>query len=890
MTPDIGVHAEERDQGIQALGHDVKPSGTGDTRLIHEASDDDIERYVRENPSVSTSDVIRHFKPPPAFNRVKRIVEKVKGGDVAEEGVVIKGADTVAEARRQEPVAALHAVEEGPRRRDEAQRPPGQEEIARSVPIHSISLGAGKERPTARRREVSDVASLAEVLRNHGRDVIEGWWSSHSWRDNRRKGEAWEAACGVVLDLDSEGHVDVSPDLKERLVDAVRDRSLPGNIFHLTPAGARVVFLFDVPTNDRNAYQLAARGAAGAVMAQLRELDIPLNINPKEAEDPARIAYAPNTYAKGRPRSAEVIVLRDEPYPIADLHTWAREYPPDKTSPSPTKDSAPKVNGFAAQAPDVMLGALRQARDLYRRDAGAGKHIIRCPWGFTHTTGDDEAAYFEAAPSNGGRGGFKCLHQHCESRNIDDLRGFLEIDDERSGIETKSSLTDAGNAERFIARHGRAVRYVHGWGRWLLWDGSHWAADERGEIRELMIETARSLLLEAQKAGSREEAEQLVRHALTSQRRDRIMAALDLASSMPPIAVVPDELDRDPDILNVPNGEIDLRTGRLLPHDPAHLTMKLAPIAYDSAAGAPTWDAFLARVIPDPEVRAYVQRAVGYSLTGDVSEHAVFFCYGTGANGKTTFLETCREMLGEGEYAKAAQPDLLLAKRQDRHPVERADLRGMRLVSAMEAGEGRSWDEARVKELTGGDTISARLMYGSPFSFTPSHKFWVAANHKPRVSGTDLGFWRRVHLIPFTVTIPEAERDPDLRAKLRAELPGILRWAVEGALEWRRGGLRPPPAVTQATKEYRSAEDVIGAFLDECTTPGEKVEQPALYKTYRAWAERSGERYLSARAFGEALEERGFQRKRTNGRTWIFGLSLRQEDAITFERASNECR
>lgn len=442
---------------------------------------------------------------------------------------------------------------------------------------------------------------------------------------------------------------------------------------------------------------------------------------------------------------------------------------------------------------------------------------------------------------------------------------------------TARPLTDAGNAERFVTRYGHRVRYVHGWGRWLLWDESRWANDERGEVRELAIETARRLLADAANEPDAKARERTVKHALSAERRDRIMAAVDLASSMAPVAAVPDDLDRDLDVLNVPNGEVDLRTGRLERHEPAHLATKLAPVAYDPAADAPTWRAVLERVLPDPEVRAYVQRAAGYSLTGSVAEQCLFFCYGTGANGKSTFLETLREVLGEGEYAKTAQPDLLLAKKQERHAVELADLRGMRLVSTIEAGEGRAWDEVRVKWLTGGDTISARLMYGNPFSFTPTHKFWIAANHKPRVAGRDLGFWRRVHLVPWTVTIPEAERDPDLRAKLRAELPGILRWAVEGCLEWRRGGLRPPKAVLDATGAYRSAEDVLGAFLDEeCMGKADgKVDQPALFSEYRQWAERTGERPMSARAFGAAIEERGLERERSNGRTWIRGLVLR---------------
>jgi putative DNA primase/helicase len=441
------------------------------------------------------------------------------------------------------------------------------------------------------------------------------------------------------------------------------------------------------------------------------------------------------------------------------------------------------------------------------------------------------------------------------------------------------ALTDAGNAECFAARHGDSVRFVHGWGRWLLRARPRWALDDRGEVRELMVETVRHRFAEAALAEDLEERKRITKHALASERRDRIMAALDLASSKAPIASVPDDLDRDPLLFNVENGTIDLSTGRLRPHDPADLITKLARVAYDPAATAPRWEAFLRQVIPDAAVREYLQRAVGYGLTGSVAEHVLFFLFGTGRNGKSTFLEVLLELLGD--YAKAAPHNLLLATKQDRHAAEIATLMGFRFVTAVEAGEGRSWDEAKVKHLTGGDTVSARWMHGNPFTFKPSHKFWVAANHKPRVTGTDLGFWRRVHLIPWTVTIPEEDVDKNLSAKLRAELPGILRWAVEGCVAWQREGLRPPPAVVAATKDYRSGEDVIGAFLDDrcIREPAGRVVSSVLYRVFREWVEANGERHMTARAFGDALEERGLERKKANGQRWIVGVSLRQDEA-----------
>jgi putative DNA primase/helicase len=437
------------------------------------------------------------------------------------------------------------------------------------------------------------------------------------------------------------------------------------------------------------------------------------------------------------------------------------------------------------------------------------------------------------------------------------------------------AYSDAGNAERFAARWGSSVRYVHRWDRWLVQDGARWAQDELREVYRHAIETIRSIHIETAGAATSDEAKRITKHAHQSERRPNIESMLALARALPPLAICPDDLDRDPDVLNVPNGTLNLRTGALEAHDPARLLTKLAPVPFDPSAAAPRWGAFLEQVIPDLEVREYLQRAVGYSLTGSVSEHVLFFAYGTGANGKTTFIESVRELLGE--YAKATAPDLLLAKKFDRHAAEIAVLRGARFVTTVEVGEGRAWDEARVKWLTGGDTITARFMHENPFEFTPSHKFWIAANHKPRVGGTDVGFWRRVHFIPFTVTVPKEQQDPELRAKLRGELAGILRWAVDGCLAWRREGLRPPAAVLAATQAYRSGEDVLAAFLDErCVKEnGARVLGSALYSTFREWAEGNGERHMTARAFGDALEERGFERLRSNGQRWFVGLKLR---------------
>jgi putative DNA primase/helicase len=254
------------------------------------------------------------------------------------------------------------------------------------------------------------------------------------------------------------------------------------------------------------------------------------------------------------------------------------------------------------------------------------------------------------------------------------------------------------------------------------------------------------------------------------------------------------------------------------------------------------------------------------SLTGVVQDHVLLFCYGTGANGKSTLINTVQEMMGS-DYAMKAPPDLLMVKSAEGHPTERADLAGKRFVACVEAGEGRRLAESLVKELTGGDRVRARRMREDFWEFSPSHKVWLAANHKPVVRGTDRGIWRRIKLIPFTVAIPEERQDKKLPGKLKGELPGILNWALLGCIEWQATGLGEPESVRRATAEYRSESDILGAFLDECCIVGDGCEAPAslLYNEYHRWAEASGEKPITQTAFGNAMTERGFVSDRFTG-------------------------
>jgi putative DNA primase/helicase len=432
--------------------------------------------------------------------------------------------------------------------------------------------------------------------------------------------------------------------------------------------------------------------------------------------------------------------------------------------------------------------------------------------------------------------------------------------------------TDTGNAERLADRHGANLRYCYPWGKWLVYDGTRWRVDDRGAVVRLAKDTARSIFEEAKEAPDDDTAKRLGKWATSSLSESKLRAMISLAQSEPGIPVLPEELDSPADLLNVLNGTIDLRTGELREHRREDLITKLSPIEYGPGAPAPTWERFLERVLPGEDLRAFVQRAAGYSATGDTSEQCMFINYGTGANGKSTFQETLSATLGD--YAMRTPTEMLLAKRSDGVPNDVARLKGSRFVSASETEEGRRLAESRIKDLTGQDTITARFMRAEWFDFEPVHKLWLSTNHKPEIRGTDAAIWRRIRLLPWAVAIPLAQQDKQLPEKLRAELPGVLAWIVRGCLEWRRKGLQAPEEVRRATIEYRAEMDVVGAFLAECCVLGsdEDVSAADLYKAYGEWCKDTGETQVKQRRFGGQLTERGtFERYRggkSGGHRW----------------------
>ena len=442
---------------------------------------------------------------------------------------------------------------------------------------------------------------------------------------------------------------------------------------------------------------------------------------------------------------------------------------------------------------------------------------------------------------------------------------------------TVSRLTDAGNAERLIARHGQDLRYCAVWQQWLAWDEKRWRPDAEGEANLRAQETARNFYQLAAKAIDEGERARWARHAIKSESADRIAAMLKIARWDRSIQVTPEELDRDPWLLNCVNGMVDLRSGQLLPHDRDRLITKLCPTSYEPGAECPTWLAFLDKIhAGNADIIGFCQRLWGYCLTANVSEQVLPVFWGTGSNGKSTEVNTMLELLG-GDYAIKAAPEIVMMK-ADAHPCERADLFGKRVVSCIESTEGRRLNETLVKELTGGDPIRARRMRENFWQFMPTHKLVLATNHKPVIRGQDYAIWRRVKLIPFTVTITDAEQDKSLPDKLRDELPGILAWAVRGCLDWQRAGnLGEPDEIRMATAKYRQEQDVVGEFIEACCGRDAGIEAKAgdLFKAYSVW---SGDKRMTARTFGLALAQRGFTSRRGTGgvRCWV-GIGLRFE-------------
>jgi putative DNA primase/helicase len=441
-------------------------------------------------------------------------------------------------------------------------------------------------------------------------------------------------------------------------------------------------------------------------------------------------------------------------------------------------------------------------------------------------------------------------------------------------------LSDTGNGELLAALYGDRLRYVCDKGPWLVWDGTRWRHERKGEATLAAIEVARARQLAAVAEPDPKRARQIEQFGLRSESGRALRETLTCASHIAPIPLERQELDADPWLLGCHNGTLDLRTGQLRAGRQADLITRSCGAAYDPEARAPRWTRFLREITGgDEELLRYLALAAGYSLTADTREQVFFICLGHGANGKSTFLNALRAVAGD-YGGHAAGSCFELREFGEGIPTDLAMLNGLRFVTAGETSQGRRLHEQRVKEVTGGDPITARKLYMDHSTFIPGLKLWMATNYRPEIRGTDAGIWRRVRVIPFRANFEDrAERD--LGRALLDELPGILAWAVRGCLAWQEEGLPTPAAVADATGEYRDETDPLGRFLSMCVRPcpGGRVGASTLYDRYLRWCREDAQTApLTRTKFGMEMVSRGLRRERAGGLKFYLDVMI-DEDA-----------
>lgn len=434
--------------------------------------------------------------------------------------------------------------------------------------------------------------------------------------------------------------------------------------------------------------------------------------------------------------------------------------------------------------------------------------------------------------------------------------------------KTSYDMTDTGNAQRFRDRFVKNVRYSYTRKKWMYWTGKVWHYDETGEIKKLadviVDELKAEALLEEDPELQKAKLKFANKTANSTGKANMILEAQHLDG----IPLVIDELDGYIDYINVQNGIVNLRNGELMPHDPNFMMSKVCACEYDpfSKKQPVRWLQFLDEVTNgDKDLQRYLQKCVGYSLSGSVKEQCAFFLYGIGNNGKSTFLETIAEMMGD--YASNAQPETIMVKRfGDSVGSDIARLRSARIVTTEEPTEGVRLNEGLVKQLTGGGKVTCRFLYGEEFEYSPEFKLWIATNHKPVIRGTDLGIWRRIRLIPFEVNIPPEKVDKQLKYKFREEMPQIFKWAIDGCKLYRQEGIEPPEKVQASTAEYKAEMDLIATFMEACVvidyTAQEVIPANELYSVYSEWARENGEYVMTSRKFFGEIGKRAPEKKR----------------------------
>ena len=430
-------------------------------------------------------------------------------------------------------------------------------------------------------------------------------------------------------------------------------------------------------------------------------------------------------------------------------------------------------------------------------------------------------------------------------------------------------MTDTGNAQRLRDKFRGNVRYSYTRKKWMYWTGKVWHYDDTGEIKKLADVIVEDLKHEAFREEDEATREKKLKFAYKTANSNGKVNMIKETEHLDGIPMLIDELDGYSDYLNVQNGIVNMRNGELIPHDSSFMMSKICNCEYDStgAKKPERWLKFLGEVCNgDKELVHYLQKCVGYSLTGSVKEQCAFFLYGLGNNGKSTFLETIADMLGD--YASNAQPDTIMMRKfgDNGSGSDIARLRSARLVTTEEPTEGVRLNEGLIKQLTGGGKVTCRFLYGDEFEYAPEFKIWIATNHKPIIQGTDVGIWRRIRLIPFEVNIPAEKVDKQLKYKFREEMPQILRWAVEGCMMYHKEGLEPPKCVQDSTAEYKAEMDLIATFMEACVvidyTSVETIPANELYSVYAEWAKTNNEYVMTSRKFFGEFGKRAPEKRR----------------------------
>ena len=508
----------------------------------------------------------------------------------------------------------------------------------------------------------------------------------------------------------------------------------------------------------------------------------------------------------------------------------------------------------------------------------------------------------------------KSLHPHCKVVDVSALpegwdladkppegvsiQGLFDGASAKSAIQPVSAddpewlslLSDKGKTElansvRFEKDYGTDARFCHPWGKWIAWTGTHWTQDADGVVRKMAKKIPAKMWADIGKSETLMN-QGTVQFAKNSSKSAGISAMLSLAQSALPVSV--SEMDANDWLLNCPNGTVDLRTGELINHRREDFLTKICPTPFLKNSQCPWWETFMLSIFAgDMETITFMERLLGYALTGDVSEQIMPVFHGSGSNGKSTLLDVIQDVLGH-DYTSAAPPNLLMEKKTDSHPTELAGLFGRRLVVAQETNQGARLAEGIVKQLTGGDKLQVRRMREDFWEFDPTHKLILCTNHKPRVRGNDHAIWRRLLLVPFSVTFwnpengetgePKFRRDNTLRDKLLAEAPGILARLVQACLDWQRDGLNVPDSVRAATTGYKSDSDVIGRFIAECcvTLDSLSISFANFFNAFEKWCSETGENPPSKRSVGLWFQQSNFEAGFDHGRIYK-GLALKAE-------------